>query len=314
MSEPHEWLPLDTVRDSFHWLVAGPSPVSVDGRQFTGLPDRLIPLNELRNLLLSKQCGNSTRDDVWTYLVERSRVESGTWTVACAGMALPALASSASWLANRFRGDRADVHAAVLVGFLDALTHIDLDQPGILIRLVWAARRAGHAALAESLDAPRPVDPELIPDQKPPSGHPDLVLARAVGEGVLTAIEADLILSTRLGDTTVTAWARARRHGVKAVFKARDRAEDRLLVWLREQPHELDSDPVAAAALAAIATVLAAEDDHDRSRSVSGRYANGRPIRTRSASKTTPAAGLLGREENTNSPRTAPESEVRRCA
>ncbi|GDY59664.1 hypothetical protein SVIO_102870 [Streptomyces violaceusniger] len=94
---------------------------------------------------------------MWTHLVQRSRDEGATWTLACTGMALPALASASRWLAARYPGDAFDVHAEILSGFLSALADIDLNRPRVLVRLRWAAYRAGHAALAEALDAPTPV-------------------------------------------------------------------------------------------------------------------------------------------------------------
>ena len=39
---------LDIARDAFTLLVTGPKPLAVDGRDFAGLPDRVVPLNELR--------------------------------------------------------------------------------------------------------------------------------------------------------------------------------------------------------------------------------------------------------------------------
>ncbi len=323
----HEWLPLDTARSAFSWLVTGPKPMAVPGSRFAGLPRRPVPLDELRDRVLSKQCPLRTRDDVWAHLVLQSRASGGAWTVACVGMALPSLASSARWLAARYRGDRADVHAAVLAGFIQALTSVDLSDPGIVVRLHYAARRAGLAALEESLDAPLPVRSgyrSTVP--RPPYGHPDLVLARAVGDEILTPAEAVMISATRLGEMSLTEWARLHGSPLKATFKARDRAEDRLVTWLREQVADADfDDPVAEAALSALHPYAADElygASTTKSRSVSGRLRNGRPITgkksSRSVSKNDPKSGLLGRGETPSvSPRTAehkPNSEVRRCA
>jgi hypothetical protein len=322
--EKREWLPLDTARNAFGWLVTGPDPVAVDGRKFTGLPRRPVPLDELRDRLMSKQCPVRTRDAVWAHLVRRSRRDGATWTVACVGMALPALAGTARWMAARYRGDRADVHAAVLAGFIEALATVDLDDPGIVVRLAWASRRAGQAALEESLDAPLPVEAgfrSTVPH--PPYGHPDLVLARAVTDGVLTPTEADLISATRLGDTTMSAWASEHGAALKTAFKARDRAEDRLVTWLRDQADEPDSDdPVGNAAVSSAATAPPADEPSTGSLAVSGRRRNGRPaVRealARSVSKSVPGSGLLSRGETPpRSPRTAdsrPDSEDRRCA
>ncbi|WP_245633808.1 hypothetical protein [Amycolatopsis jejuensis] len=301
--------------------------MAVHGARFAGLPRRPVPLDELRDRLMSKQCPPRTRDDVWAHLVLRSRAKGGAWTVACVGMALPSLAASARWLAARYRGDRADAHAAVLAGFVQALATVDLADPGIVVRLHFAARRAGQAALEESLDAPQPVDTGFhSAAPRPPYGHPDLVLARAVGEGVLTPTEADLISATRLGDVSITAWGTAHRREFWATHKARQRAEHRLVSWLTDCILDRGSeDPVADTVLSSLVGEEAhasTEAESSSSRAVSGRRRNGRPATSkkpsRLVSKNDPESGLLGRGEiPPSSPRTAehePTSEVRRCA
>jgi hypothetical protein len=332
--DAHEWLPLDTARTAFTLLVTGPDPLAINGRHYAGLPDRSIPLDELRDRLLDQQCPRTTRDAVWSWLIGRSRRDGASWTVACVGMALPGLAGTARWLAARYRGDRADVHAAVLSGFVEALATVDLHDPGVLNRLQWAARRAGLAALNESLDAPLP-SASAFESRAPraPYGHPDLVLARAVGDGVLTPTEADLISATRLGTESVTGWAHTHGQSVHAVAKARERAEHRVAEYLHDAAaHGADGsdsdDPVAAAALAAIATTARLTEttvEADESLAVSGRRRNGRPPSTekpkkssRLVSKRAPKSGLLTSGETTSSsPHPAasePTSEVRRCA
>lgn len=322
-----EKLPLNTARDAFQWLVTGPDPLAVDGREFAGLPPRSVPLDELRDRLMSKQCPVRTRDAVWAYLVRQSRQDGGKWTVACVGMALPALAAIARWMGARYRGDRADAHAAVLTGFLEALATVDLEDPAIVVRLSWAARRAGQAALEESLDAPLPLASgfhSAVP--RPPYGHPDLVLARAVAQEVLTSTEAELISATRLGETSVTEWARVHGARLQAVFKARSRAEVRLVAWLQEHARGTDSDdPVAGAAMDAATVGCVVEPSAPAPRqslAVSGRWRNGRPVsplsRSRSVSKSRRGSRLLNRGDSSvkSSPsaESPPNSEEPRCA
>lgn len=233
---------LDIAQEAFGWLVTGPDPVSVDGRAFPGLPDRRIPLDEVRDLLLARQCSQVTKDAVWTHLVVRSRVEGATWTVAAVGVALPALTSVAATLSACFTVGDADIHAEVLRGFLDAVATVDLERPRIMLRLRWAAYRSGYRARSEALDGPTPIAPGFrSAAPRPPWGHPDLVLARAVAAGVLTRIEADLIAATRLEREPVTDWAARRQVGPWAAYKTRKRAELRLLVYLREEA--VDADP-----------------------------------------------------------------------
>ncbi|MEV6605681.1 hypothetical protein [Kutzneria sp. NPDC051319] len=225
---------LDVVRDAFALLVTGTHPVQLDGRLFDHLPDRLLALDEVRDRLLARSCPQATRDQVWASLVRRSREQGSTWTVGATGVALPALTAIAATLSARFVGDPSDIADEVLVGFLTALTSIDLERPRIMLRLRWSAYRAGHEALMAALAGPVPVDPGRLPAEPlVPVGHPDLVLARAVADGVLTAAEAELIGATRLDKTPLGKWAEEHGPSRWATYKARERAEKRLARHLR---------------------------------------------------------------------------------
>ncbi|WP_344038243.1 hypothetical protein [Saccharothrix xinjiangensis] len=227
-------MPLDAARSAFEWLVAGPRPVGVDGRLFPGLPARRVPLDEVRDRLLRRHCPQALRDAVWAHLVLLARAEGGAWTVGAVGVALPALISISATLSARFAGDPSDIHAAVLAGFVAELGQVDLRRPRIMLRLRWAAYRAGHACVREALDAPVPFSHGFRSIVPPcPSGHPDFVLARAVAEGAITSSEAELIGSTRLEGVPLTAAATTRDMSYQAVKKARRRAEHRLLAYLR---------------------------------------------------------------------------------
>ncbi|MBV9141436.1 MAG: hypothetical protein JO115_11050 [Pseudonocardiales bacterium] len=311
---------LDVARDTFTWLVTGPRPLSIDGRRFPGLPHRRVALDELRDRLLAYRCPQTTRDAVWAHLVRRSRSRGASWTVGAVGVALPALTSVAAQLSARFAGDPADVHAEVLRGFLTELPVIDLRRPRIMLRLRWAAYRSGHAALSEALGGPTPTG--LGARSGPPTspwGHPDLVLARAVAEGVLTRTEADLIGATRLEEIPLAEWARAHSAGLKTTYSTRERAERRLVAYLCEATADTDAeDPVAHTALA-IAALL---DPTDRpapqpeiSLSVSGRRRNGRPAPTQTSSdsvrKTDPKSGVQNCRTTPPAPRLP---EVPQCA
>jgi hypothetical protein len=245
--------------------------LSLNGRRFEGLPNRRVPLDEVRERMLRRRCPVRTRDAVWAYLVRRSRREGAAWTVACAGMALPALTGTARWLAARYPGDVFDVQAEVLSGFLDGVASVDLARPHVLPRLRWAAYRQGYAALTAALDAPAPMAARFGPTApQVPWGHPDLVLARAVRREALTRVEADLIGATRLEQVPVAVWAG--RHGMTpgAAYKARRRAERRLVVFLREEAADAQAadDPVAAVVLDRLPDTLARPS---RGREVPGR-------------------------------------------
>jgi hypothetical protein len=227
-------MPLDVVRSAFAWLVTGPHPVSLDGRLFDGFPRRRVRVDEVRDLLLLRSCPQSVRDAVWAHLVQLAREEGSTWTVACAGIALPALLNIASTLTARFADDPSDIHSSVLTGFVAELATIDLRRPRIMVRLRWAAYRAGHAVLRDALDAPVPSsNPLTAASPLAPCGHPDFVLARAVEDGAISFAEAELIGSTRLEKTPLAVVAHQRGASYEATKKARQRAERRLALYLR---------------------------------------------------------------------------------
>ncbi|VVJ22684.1 Uncharacterised protein [Amycolatopsis camponoti] len=224
-------------RASFEWLVTGPEPVGVDGREIPGLPPRPVPFDELGTLLLADDCPQSTRDAAWAYLITRARAERGTWTVACVGLALPVLLRVGALVTHRFTGDTHDLNAAVLTGFLQGLHEVDLVRPAILARLYWAARREGQLALREAIGCPVPTDHLEFGSAPPPrqEKHPDLVLTAAVQADAVTAEEADLISETRVGDVPLAEAAHARGLRYKAAQQRRNRAEHRLVAFLNEQ-------------------------------------------------------------------------------
>lgn len=234
--------PLGAARSAFALLCEGRSPLCVDGHPYPGLPNRDLPLPELRTRLLARSCPRPTRDAVWRELVGRSRSEGAAWTVACVGVALPALSRIAGELCAAFAGDKSDVHAEILHGFLTGLATVDLDRPSVMNRLRWHAYRGGFAAVREALDAPTPFGPGFDSTPPPPlAGHPDFVLASAVTDGAISQADAEIIGTTRLEDVSLRDWATSRGLSYPAARQVRSRAERRLLAWLADD-HQDDTD------------------------------------------------------------------------
>lgn len=240
-SRGHEsWpsLPLEAAQEAFAWLTAGEQPVSVNGRLFDHLPDRAIPVDELRELLLARDCPRRVWDQVWAHVIGRSRLQGATWTVVAVGLALPMLTSVAIRLTARYQDDPADVQAEILQGFLEAARSLNLSRGGIAARLRWAAFRAGRRAVLTTAQAPQPKAPGFESQApRPEVGHPDLVLARAINAGVLSQAEADLISTTRLDRRRLTQLPNPHGLSYEGLRSWRRRAEERLVAWL------LDTEP-----------------------------------------------------------------------
>lgn len=271
---------LDGIRVSWEWLCTAPHPVTLDRAALGGLSNGPLPLDEVRARLLDRTCPLPVRDAVWAHLIERSRVDGPTWTVACAGMALPMLAAVCRTLCGGRGIERDDVASGIVTGFVAALARVDLERPGLASSLRWAAVRGGHTVLREQRRAPRPLPHDQLVralftptgglgdagedagqdlagaergpglgsvgrwESAPPptaGGHPDLVLAAAVEDGVLSRAEAALIGETRLEATTLVQAAARRGRTVGAVTMQRLRAEMRLVDHLRTH-HDTHDD------------------------------------------------------------------------
>ena len=221
--------PLDAAERAFNLLVQPPTHVGFDGRGFAGLPDAILPLDELRDLLLSPAIGVEVRDAVWRELVTRARRDGPAWVVATVGVAMPGLRRIAGMLAAGWRGDTDDLDSELIVGFVARLKTIDLGVPRVCGRLIDAGLRAARKARDVDSDA-QLIHAEAIGPIAPihPWDHPELVLARAVAAAVLDPDEASFIAATRLGTTTVAQVAH--RLGIPASTASdwRARAETRL--------------------------------------------------------------------------------------
>lgn len=225
--------PLDQIQATLRLLCTTPRPLAIDGRRIgCGLPRRPIRVTELAAIMAHPSCSQEAKRRVWQLLVRRARARQPGWAIAAAGVALPGLRRAAARLPAA-AGE--DVQADLLEGFLAGLADVDTSRPGICGRLVNAAlvhargrlREQQAAASGESRFAPGSALPP------PPVGHPDLVLARAVRAGVLTALEAELIGATRLESTTLAAWADAAGVARKAAYERRALAEAKLVAAIK---------------------------------------------------------------------------------
>ena len=228
--------PFDTLEKTFDLLVTGPNPLALDGTSLDGLPDRVIPLGELKAMLLHPSMAFAARDAVVDELVSRSRSHGGAWTVGLAGMLLPGLRRAVWPLVQACPGKAADIEAETLVAFLAAVARCEPGRARLASRLCWLARIGADRLLrAEVAERARPGTDPVSAAPPRPWGHPDLVLERAVRAGVIGASDAELIGATRIGDVELADVADALGISYKACHQRRRRAESALVEWLTSE-------------------------------------------------------------------------------
>lgn len=230
---------------AFDLLVVPPATLVIDGAVVGhGLPPRLIPLDELRRLLLARTCPPATRDAAWALLIDYARTRGPAWVIGAVGMALPALTRMAGRLCTGHTHLAQDIEAELLAGFLDGLRHRDLSGPAPYVRLCWMGWRQARRVRGGEV----PVELPELPDPAShtparPYGHPDLILQRAVSTGWISAEQAELISATRLGDELIDQIAA--RCGVQAsVLRMRRRRGELALAEAIRRGHLDPARPV----------------------------------------------------------------------
>ncbi|WP_194916928.1 hypothetical protein [Catenulispora rubra] len=231
--------PLKVVKNTFDLLCQGPLPLSLTipadaGSQVAG---KRMDLSEITGLLDDSNTETATRNAIWAQLVRESRGEDSSWVVVACALAYPALRSKARTLSRCFPGDPADIAAEVLEGFLIALRTVDLSDPAIgsvIGVLVWKAfnlaRRERYREVGQipALDSVAESQSSMYP-----TGHPDIILARAVRAGVITGEEADYIGRTRLEGQSFDAVTAEFGIARATLWRYREAAEARLVSALQ---------------------------------------------------------------------------------
>jgi len=202
--------PLSAAATAFAALTCEPAPMTLDLDQLdpdAGLPAGVMTLTDLDTWLGKHRRAFAARDAVWRELVRRARLDGPQWVIAAVGLAMPALRRYAAQLASGYRGDRDDVDAEVLTGFLAALRErVDLAKPAPHAALCMAAFRAGHNLVRQSREYTPVDDVEHVTGPRTPTvpwGHPDLLVRRAVQLGLVDETDEQPYIDVRLGKKAI---------------------------------------------------------------------------------------------------------------
>ncbi len=282
-TSPWPTSPLAAADAAFVVLTCEPAPLTLDLDTFGAqgdLPGGVMALPALRDWLLAHPRAYPARDMVWRELIRRARLHGPAWVIAAVGMAMPALRRYAGRLCAGYPGDPDDVDAEILTGFLTALRdRVDVARDAPHAALCRAAWRAGYR-LRHQASEYTPVDNvEHVTGPRPPHvpyGHPDLLVHRAVGLGLLDAGDEQPYIDIRLGRRAIEPIAARLDITVDALRMRLGRIDDRI------------ADALTAGLLTGVASPQAADTNAARARH---RAATRRAAAQRSAIRAPQAPG-----------------------
>jgi hypothetical protein len=269
--------PLAAADAAFAVLTCEPAPLTLDLDTCdadAGLPGGVVALPALRDWLLAHPRAYTARDTVWRELIRRARLDGPAWVIAAVGMAMPALRRYAGRLCAGYPGDAADIDAEILTGFLSALRdRVDVAKAAPYAGLCAAAWRAGHRLRHQATEY-TPVDniEHVTGPRTPrvPYGHPDLLVQRAVGLGLLDACDEQPYIDVRLGRRAIEPIAARLGITVDALRMRLGRIDDRI------------ADALASGLLTGVASPQAA---HENAAKAQHRAATRRAAAQRSAAR-----------------------------
>jgi hypothetical protein len=132
--------PFGPLETTFRLLVAGPQPLSLNGRSI-GLTAQSIRLWELRAILFHPATGVAVQRAALAALVGRARRRRGAWMVGLAGVLLPGLRQRVACLPVGCSGSRACAGGMVLADLLDHLDAANATDEGVAEALLWTVVR-----------------------------------------------------------------------------------------------------------------------------------------------------------------------------
>lgn len=226
--------PFDALEETFRLLSAGPHPLALDGREVSGLPDREIPLGELRSMLLHPSVPYPARDAAIAVLIARAKAEGGRWSVGIAGVLLPGLRRAIWPLFEACPDKLEELEAEALCAFLHALRRCRPERARAAAWLCWRVYEGAAKVLHQEMAERAAPGTDPVPGAPPrPFGHPDFVLAKVVAAGVVCPEDAELISATRLEHEDLAQVAERLGISYKACHARRARAEAALVAFLK---------------------------------------------------------------------------------
>jgi hypothetical protein len=228
--------PLERVEHAYLRHAWGPDKVIFWGGCTTELRQGPIELPELADTLTGKGTPLAVKDGAWSSLVRLARVDKDRWGVIAAGIAIRGLKRAVK--RARYHAPNIDIQddleSAAISAFLETIETVDTSRPHICARLCQAAYINARRWAIELKQYQQAMSSAVYVSHPPPDQyqHVDLILDDAVNQGIITKLQASLIMETRLDRHTVKRSADTHCLGVVQARSERRIGEHQLYHWL----------------------------------------------------------------------------------
>ncbi|MFD4644753.1 hypothetical protein [Streptomyces sp. NPDC058441] len=230
--------PLEEVESAFLALASPPWPLTLPGSLLPEPEAGVLAVTRVRSRMAHPSCTAEARARVWREVLRRRQAHGEPWGTVAVGFAIPGLRRALSRLPRLAEVEACELEQEVLTAVTTELTAMPAEVEEAGLRLLRAGDRAAHrllyAAQRARRTAPVPLDENTVARPLPVGGHAEVfeVLERAVGAGVLGKEEAELIAQTRLERRLMAQAANEVGMSVRAAFRRRSAAEQRLAAAL----------------------------------------------------------------------------------
>lgn len=218
------------------------STLMIDGEEAGhGLPPHMIPLAELRDIVLDAATDPEVKESIWCQVVTQVSKGDEDWLLGAVWLMVPGLRKITNQISAGIWAIQKDIESEVIEGFIEGLRAADPEQGELSSHLFRSARRRGVNVRRSYLDRQRrevSTEREGLTEPYEGRAYRGDILAGAIYGGVLSATEADLIGRTRVEGERLGAVAQRMGLNYGACCQRRARAESRLLGYLSAEEYD----------------------------------------------------------------------------
>ncbi|MFF7602277.1 hypothetical protein [Streptomyces mirabilis] len=229
------------VKSAFLTLAAAPWPLALPASLLTDPEAGALTVTMVRSRLVHPSCTAQARAGVWREVLRRRQEQGEPWGTVAVGFTVPGLRRALARLPRLAEIEACELEQEVLAAVTAELAAMPVGESQAGLRLVRAEDRAAHRLIYATQRTRRtatvPLDENVIPLHlaSPGSAEVFAVLERAANAGIITKEEAELIAQTQLERQVMAKAAGTVGMSVRAAFRRRAAAEQRLAAALAKE-------------------------------------------------------------------------------